>query len=73
MSKITIEGWELPDYVSYSSLTTFMDCGWSYVLTRAVKVPEKPSWWFVGGNTVHEATEVLDHEWVKNGQEVGTE
>lgn len=73
MSKVTIEGWELPDYVSYSSLTTFMDCGWAYVLTRAVKVPEKPSWWFVGGNTVHEATEVLDHEWFRNGQQVVSE
>jgi hypothetical protein len=63
MSKIEIDGYELPDYASYSSLTTFMDCGWQYVLTRAVKVPEKPSWWFVGGNTIHEATEALDHKW----------
>ena len=57
---IKIEGYELPSYVSYSSLTTWLDCGWSYVLTRAVKVPEQPSFWLAGGSAVHEVTEVLD-------------
>lgn len=65
MGKITVDGYELPGHVSYSSLTTYLDCGWLYVLTRAAKVPEKPAWWFIGGNTVHEATEVLDHEHYK--------
>lgn len=63
MSKLTIDGFELPDYASYSSLTTWLDCGWQYVLTRAVKVPEKPAWYFIGGSTLHEVTEKLDHEW----------
>jgi hypothetical protein len=62
MSKIIVDGWEIPDHVSYSSFTTYLDCGWSYVLTRGAKVAEKPAWWFIGGNTVHEATEQLDRE-----------
>lgn len=69
MSKIIIDGYELPDYASYSSLTTFTECGWQYILTRAMKVPEKPAWWFIGGNAVHEVTEALDRQWVKEAQE----
>ena len=63
MSKLMIDGYELPDYASYSSLTTWLDCGWQYVLTRAVKVPELPAWYFIGGTTLHEVTEHLDNEW----------
>lgn len=63
MSKITIDGYELPDYASYSSLTTWLDCGWKYVLTRAMKVPEQPAWYFIGGSALHEVTEHLDREW----------
>lgn len=62
MAKIVVDGYEIPDHVSYSSLSTYLDCGWMYILTRAVKVPEKPAWWFIGGNAVHEATEKLDLE-----------
>lgn len=62
---IKVDGWEVPDHVSYSSLTTYLDCGWLYILTRAAKVQEKPAWWFIGGNTVHECTEVLDWELYK--------
>lgn len=65
---VKIGGYELPDYVSYSSLTTWLDCGWSYILTRAIKAPEKPAWWFIGGNAVHEVTEQLDKEWFANLQ-----
>lgn len=57
---IQIDGYELPDYISYSSLTTYLDCGWKYVLTRAYKVPEQPSFWLAGGSAVHEVTEQLD-------------
>ena len=70
---IKIDGYELPEYVSYSSLTTYMECGWLYILTRAMKVPEKPSWWFVGGNTVHEATEKLDRALFDKAKEGITE
>lgn len=70
---IKIDGWDMPAHVSYSAFTTWLDCGYKYVLTRGAKVQETPSWWFVGGNTVHEATETLDREWFKNASEGASE
>lgn len=57
---ITVNGYELPPYVSYSAMSTFLDCGHKYFLTRMVKVDEHPGWWLVGGNTVHKITELID-------------
>jgi len=59
---IKIDGYELPAHISYSALTTYLDCGWKYYLTRIVKVAERPAWYFVGGSAVHTATEVYDRE-----------
>jgi len=66
---VVVDGYELPDHVSYSSLTTWLDCGWLYVLTRGAKVPERPSFWLLGGSAVHEATEQLDREWLQEAQD----
>jgi len=51
---------EIPKHISYSSLTTYLNCGWSYYLSKVVKVPEQSAWWFFGGSTVHRATEEYD-------------
>lgn len=59
---VTINGYELPAHISYSALTTYLDCGYKYYLTRMVKVEEKPAWYFVGGSAVHEATEQYDKD-----------
>lgn len=57
---VKINGYDLPSHVSYSQLTTWLDCGWKYYLSRVVQIPEDGSWWLVGGSTVHEATEAFD-------------
>ena len=59
---ITINGHELPAHVSYSALTTYLDCGWKYYLTRVEKVIEQPTWYLAGGSAVHIATEMYDKE-----------
>lgn len=59
---IKINGYDLPVHISYSSLTTWLDCGWKYYLSRIEKIPEKPAWYFVGGSAVHAATEKYDLE-----------
>jgi len=59
---IVINGHELPAHVSYSSLTTYLDCGWKYYLTRVEKVIEQPTWYLAGGSAVHTATEMYDKE-----------
>ena len=59
---IVINGHELPAHVSYSALTTYLDCGWKYYLTRVEKVIEQPTWYLVGGSAVHTATEMYDKE-----------
>lgn len=57
---VKINGYDLPSHVSYSQLTTWLDCGWKYYLSRMVQIPEDGSWWLVGGSSVHEATEAFD-------------
>lgn len=57
---VKINGYDLPSHVSYSQLTTWLDCGWKYYLSRLVQIPEDGSWWLVGGSSVHEATEAFD-------------
>lgn len=59
---IKINGHDLPVHISYSSLTTWLDCGWKYYLTRIEKVEERPTWYLVGGSAVHTATEQYDLE-----------
>ena len=41
-------------------MSTWLNCGWQYYLSRIQNVPEAPSWWLVGGKAVHEATEIYD-------------
>ena len=57
---VTIDDHEIPEHVSYSSLTTWLSCGWQYYLTRLKKVPEESAWWVFGGSAVHRATEEYD-------------
>jgi RecB family exonuclease len=61
-SMILINGYELPAHVSYSALTTYLDCGWKYYLTRVEKIIEQPTWYLAGGSAVHTATEMYDKE-----------
>lgn len=51
----------IPGYLSYSQFTTYLNCGWSYVLTRIEKVEEDPAYWFAGGTAVHTAADAIDH------------
>lgn len=48
------------NYVSHSAMSTWLNCGWQYYLSRIQNVPEAPSWWLVGGKAVHESTEEYD-------------
>jgi len=57
---ININGEELPDHISYSSLTDFLSCGYMYYLSRVRQVKEIPAWWLFGGISVHKASETFD-------------
>jgi hypothetical protein len=57
---VSINGYELPSHVSYSSLSTWLDCGWKYYLSRIVNEDETPAWYLVGGSALHAATEDYD-------------
>jgi len=46
---ININGDELPDHISYSSLTDYLACGYMYYLNRVKQVKEIPAWWLFGG------------------------
>lgn len=50
----------LPDYLSPSQINGLLTCGEQYRLTRVVRVPERPMFAGIGGNTVHRLTELHD-------------
>ena len=47
-------------YISHSAMSSWLNCGWAYYLTRIQKVAENPSYWLVGGKSLHEVTEIYD-------------
>jgi ATP-dependent helicase/DNAse subunit B len=57
---IQLGDYELPEHISYSAFTTYMDCGFQYYLGRLMQVPEEPSVWSVGGSAFHTACENYD-------------
>lgn len=57
---IELGEYTIPEHISYSAFTTFVDCGYQYYLTRLMAVPEQPSVWSVGGSAFHKATEDYD-------------
>lgn len=59
---IKLQGYEIPEHISYSALTTYIDCGYMYYLSRLLAIPEEPSVWSVGGSAFHRATELWDLE-----------
>ena len=58
--RIEIRDHTLPEHGSYSSITTYLACGWQYYLSKVLKLEEEPAVWFVGGNSFHRATEAYD-------------
>lgn len=60
---IEISGYKLPEHISYSALTTYIDCGYMYYLGRLMEFPEEPSVWSFGGSAFHQATEDYDREY----------
>jgi CRISPR/Cas system-associated exonuclease Cas4 (RecB family) len=56
----TLENLTGKDYVSHSAMGTWLNCGWNYYLSRVQNVAENPSYWLVGGKSVHTATELYD-------------
>jgi len=62
ITMVSIDDHELPEHISYSSLTEWLSCGWKYYLSRIKKYQELPAWWFFGGSAVHRATEEYDRK-----------
>ena len=55
-------------HLSYSSLTSWLDCGERFRLERVMSAPQTNAWWFLGGDTVHRATEQADKENITDPQ-----
>ena len=53
---------KLPEHISYSSFSTWQECGWKYKLTKIDQVDEGHAVWFTGGSALHKATEYYDLE-----------
>lgn len=46
--------------MSYSSLTTYLDCGWRYYLTKVEERRERHSLWLTAGSAIHLALQNWD-------------
>ena len=57
---IQLGDYTLPEHISYSAFTTYVDCGYQYYLGRLMQLPEEPSVWSVGGSAFHLACENYD-------------
>jgi ATP-dependent helicase/DNAse subunit B len=65
MTVYIADKYTIPEHVSYSALTTYIDCGYLYYLGRLLEIPEQPAVWSVGGSAFHKATEDWDRQHVE--------
>jgi hypothetical protein len=56
-----------PAHLSPSQISTLTTCGRQYELERIYRAPSMPAWFFVGGTTVHRATETADLALYRDG------
>lgn len=49
-------------HISYSGLSTGLECLKRFQLSRITKAPQLPAWWFAGGSAVHAVTEDYDKD-----------
>jgi putative RecB family exonuclease len=52
----------MPGHFSYSALSGYVECGKRYQLEKIKRVPQIPSWWFVGGGAFHTVSEEYDRD-----------
>lgn len=57
------------NYLSYSSLSSWLDCGERFRLERVLNAPQSDAWWFVAGDAIHKATEDCDIDGVTSEEE----
>lgn len=50
----------MPGHLSFSSLSSYVQCGWRYYVERGLKIQGAPSWAQIGGSAVHEMTADYD-------------
>jgi CRISPR/Cas system-associated exonuclease Cas4 (RecB family) len=48
------------NYLSYSALSSWLDCGERYRLERVLDAPQTNAWYFIAGDVIHKATEDCD-------------
>lgn len=60
MGRLTLSDLTGKNALSYSSYSTFLECGEKYRLTRIHRVDQEQSFWLVGGSAFHEASEAFD-------------
>ncbi len=49
------------EHLSYSSLTSYLDCSERFRLERVLNAPQTDAWWFLGGDSIHKASEEADY------------
>lgn len=48
------------NYLSYSSLSSWLDCSERFRLERIANAPQSPAWYFIAGDVIHKSTEAAD-------------
>lgn len=57
---MSVPAGQRPGHLSYSALNDYLGCPKYFQLKRLIGLPDRPSWWNVGGHAVHSATEAFD-------------
>lgn len=61
MGGISVDGYE-PEHLSYSTVSSYRTCAKKFFFQKIMRLEEKPGLAAIGGNAVHQATEILDRE-----------
>lgn len=72
MGFISCEGWE-PKHLSFSTLNSWRMCGRQTLFQKVMGLEQHPGLAALGGNAVHEATQVVDELIWEHGFEGLTE
>ncbi len=69
LTEVPVDLSDLP-YLSYSSFTTFVECGEKYRLKKIIGIDySDAAWYFSGGSAVHAGSEAIDWMLLKDKEE----
>lgn len=57
------------EHLSYSSMSSWLECGERFRLERVMSAPQSDAWWFIGGDVTHKVSEQCDLTGIRDRDE----